>query len=280
MLMPLSARSGTQCRRLASAWKRLRAGQRGHPALRVWPDFVLAQTVKARQAGRVIGLRVCHLFADVPRDDKERQRGYQGRCCQPMAAVGWKLMLLLTDNRDQALLAMTVEEARNIADEERTYVGRTVVQKAMYFLRTVGVPMNYRFDIYHYGPFCQPILQDVDWLLADSVIIDKSNEPEKYSNYAPGDNLKELLDMHRESIEPYRDTVRAIVSMLIPMGPNRMELFSTLDYIYRQEKAAGRTSGWKEAILPRFKEYKGNKFPPDLVSQTYDIMAKVGLVEL
>lgn len=41
-----------------------RTGQRGHPALRVWPDFVLAQTVKARQAGRVIGLRVCHLFGD------------------------------------------------------------------------------------------------------------------------------------------------------------------------------------------------------------------------
>jgi IS1 family transposase len=39
-----------------------RTGKRGQPPLRAWPDFVLVQTVKWQQAGRVIGLRVCHLL--------------------------------------------------------------------------------------------------------------------------------------------------------------------------------------------------------------------------
>lgn len=119
----------------------------------------------------------------------------------------------------------------------------------------------------------------MEWLLADGVIVDKSNEPQKYSNYAPGPSLGELLDMHRESIDLYRQHVQAIVSMLVPLGPSKRELLSTLDYLYRQEKASGRTSGWKAAILPRFQEHKGNKFPQEEVSEVYDIMADVGLVE-
>jgi transposase-like protein/IS1 family transposase len=40
-------------------------GKRGHPPQVAWPDFVLAQTVKWQEAGRVIGIRVCHLFGNV-----------------------------------------------------------------------------------------------------------------------------------------------------------------------------------------------------------------------
>ena len=40
-------------------------GKRGHPRQVPWPDFVLAQTVKWQEAGRVIGIRVCHLFGNV-----------------------------------------------------------------------------------------------------------------------------------------------------------------------------------------------------------------------
>lgn len=40
-------------------------GKRGQPRQVPWPDFVLAQTVKWQEAGRVIGIRVCHLFGNV-----------------------------------------------------------------------------------------------------------------------------------------------------------------------------------------------------------------------
>lgn len=38
-----------------------RTGGRGRPRLRPWPHFVLAQTVKWIEAGRTLGIRVCHL---------------------------------------------------------------------------------------------------------------------------------------------------------------------------------------------------------------------------
>src|SRR5262249_35407170 len=37
-------------------------GQRGHPPRVTWPRFVLAQTVKYQQAGRTLGIKVCHLL--------------------------------------------------------------------------------------------------------------------------------------------------------------------------------------------------------------------------
>lgn len=41
-----------------------RTGKRGQPRLVSWPHFVLAQTVKWQQAGRVIGIRVCRLVGN------------------------------------------------------------------------------------------------------------------------------------------------------------------------------------------------------------------------
>jgi transposase-like protein/IS1 family transposase len=39
-------------------------GERGAPRLLPWPDFVLVQTVKWQEAGRTLGIRVCHLLGN------------------------------------------------------------------------------------------------------------------------------------------------------------------------------------------------------------------------
>lgn len=39
-------------------------GEPGRPLLLAWPDFVLVQTVKWQEAGRTIGIRVCHLLGN------------------------------------------------------------------------------------------------------------------------------------------------------------------------------------------------------------------------
>lgn len=39
----------------------VRTGQRGHPPLVCWPRFVLCQTFKWQERGRVVGIRVCRL---------------------------------------------------------------------------------------------------------------------------------------------------------------------------------------------------------------------------
>jgi hypothetical protein len=95
--------------------------------------------------------------------------------------------------------------------------------------------MNYRFDIHHYGPFCDDILRDVEWLIADGVIVDRADNSQRHSDYAPGGTMEELLATHKDSIEQFREKVRSVVRALVPMRPERLELIATAeDEAYRR----------------------------------------------
>src|SRR5580700_10617544 len=96
------------------------------------------------------------------------------------------MSLHLPLNRNHALLALVIQEAAVAAAHDAdSYVGRTAVQKLVYFAQLAGMPAEYRFDIHFYGPYCYEITRDAEWLTADQVIQDVSKVPEKYSNYSP-----------------------------------------------------------------------------------------------
>lgn len=176
------------------------------------------------------------------------------------------------------LLALVIREAAKAAKEKRGYVGRTAVQKIMYFLHVKGVPMGYRFDLYHYGPFSDKVISDIEWLVADDVIAEQSQKPEKYSNYAPGEGAEEFLAKFSQALAPVALQVEKTVSLLAPMKPEKLELLATLDYIYRQEKSAGKKP-LKQAVLSRLQKVKPDKFAQEVVEQAYDEMIEIGLTE-
>lgn len=43
-------------------------------------------------------------------------------------------------------------------------LGKIQLQKMVYFLCELNVPMGYDFQIYHYGPFCSELAEDIDRL--------------------------------------------------------------------------------------------------------------------
>lgn len=185
-------------------------------------------------------------------------------------------MPLLTGTWDQALLAATVKVA---AEEGASgYLGRTALQKIIYFLQVAGVPMRYSFDLYHYGPYCERISRDVELLTADSVLADESTEPSKFSNYRPGGEADELLVAH-PGVAGHIASIRKVVHALLPLRPERLELLATLDYLYRQVKAGGGSGPWKDRVVERFISVKKQKFSRADVETAYDVMAQVGLVD-
>jgi uncharacterized protein YwgA len=189
------------------------------------------------------------------------------------------MTLLLTGSREHALLGMIVQEAAEATRAGGGYLGRTAMQKIPYFLKILGVPMGYRFDLHHYGTYCQAISTHIDWLVADQVIVDNSNNQEKYSRYQPGPALNELLSMHETDLEPHRETIRDVVRALLPLSPERLELIATLHYLYREQHASGDTGPWKDRVLARFLEVKKEKFPEEQVSVAYDQLVQAGLLE-
>jgi uncharacterized protein len=185
--------------------------------------------------------------------------------------------LQLTGTWEHALLAATAQSAAESGDGG--YLGRTALQKILYFLQISGVPMRYRFDIYHYGPYCDRIARDVELLLADDVLKDSSQSPEKYSNYRPSTGTEELIRSHASHLEPHKATITKVVQTLLPLQPEHLELLATLDYLFRQLRAGGGRGPWKDRVIARFMEVKKDKFPAQEVTAAYDSMVRADLIE-
>jgi uncharacterized protein len=184
------------------------------------------------------------------------------------------MALLFSGSRDQGLLALTIQEAARTG--KMHLVGRTTLQKVMYFLKVMGVQTGYSFSIHHYGPFCDQILRDTELLLADDVICDRAPNP-KFSAYVPGPEVDALIQ-HHPDLEEHRPLVKEVVSALVPLRPRRLELFATLDYSFRLERARGGEGPWKPRVIPVFHSFKGDRFSDDEISKAYDQLAKAGFV--
>jgi uncharacterized protein YwgA len=180
------------------------------------------------------------------------------------------MSLFLTRTWEHALLAKVVREAADVAQKHGGYLGRTAIQKIVYFIQVLDVPMRYRFEVSHYGPFCNTILGDLEWLIADEVISDSSPNPEKYSKYTPGPACDELLDKHAAKLQEYEATVKSTVEALLPLQPDHLELIATLDYAYREMKATLGKKPPKKIVIARFRDFKGEKFNEKEIAETYD----------
>lgn len=186
--------------------------------------------------------------------------------------------LYIVGTRDHALLAYVVKEGHKVVEEGHSYLGRTAMQKISYFLKASSVPMDYSFDMYHYGPFCQQILADLELLISDEVIKDNSERQEKYSRYGPSKMIDELIQLRDEELTPYKDLIRRVVQIFAPMSPNQLELVATLDFFYRKKRASGGDKPLKKVVVADFMNAKPEKFMQDEVEEVYDALAKVGLV--
>src|SRR5262245_44319464 len=123
--------------------------------------------------------------------------------------------LLFTGSWEHAVLAATAQVAAGHAD--KGYLGRTALQKIVYFLQISGVPMRYPLDIYHYGPYCDRSSRDVEMLVADRVLKDISSSHEKYSNYRPAEAADELLQSHADTLRIHQETISKVVKVLLPL---------------------------------------------------------------
>ena len=181
-------------------------------------------------------------------------------------------------NRTQALLALIIQEASKAAREADSYVGRTALQKLVYFAQVSGVPTDYSFDIHFYGPYCYEITRDTEWLTADQVISDGSKDATKYSKYAPDAAIDELLRLHTV-VEEWRQQVRTIVNALTPFEPERLELMATLDYVFRMQIATRTDGSIREAVIERFLKIKNEKFKREDIEAMYTTMENAGLLK-
>lgn len=160
----------------------------------------------------------------------------------------------------------------------RHYLGRTAVQKLVYFAKALGVPIPCSFEIYTYGPYSDTVTFSVDSMLADDVLKDISNDPQTYSNYRLGDNADEVLNAYRPLIDPYRGKIDGVVQSLGSFKPQELELIATLHFIHHRLKQIGRHDPSREQVLQEFYRVKRDKFTREEIDSWYDALKSASLI--
>jgi len=186
------------------------------------------------------------------------------------------MSLLLEHRWEHALVAAVIEAAKEACPT--CYLGRTAIQKLLYFLDVLGVPMRFRFRIHHYGPYSDELTAALDWMLADDVVVDAATDP-RYSNYSPGANWPDLKSDYQAQLEVHRQTITSVARVFGPMEPRMLELIATLDFSYRWVRARGGGGPWKPQAMLKLKEIKGNKFDDTEISDWYDRLQSASLIE-
>jgi len=181
---------------------------------------------------------------------------------------------IIFSGRSDALVAYLIDAYTNVSQRNP---GRTILQKLCYFAKASGVPLPFRFEIYHYGPFSQEIFDATERLLLDSAIEDASEDAGQ-SNYIPGPNLKLLLDRFSAEINQHKRHLRLVAEMFSPLNASQMELISTIHYLYKSHREWFDRAPKKHAVVASVLEVKGRKFSKEIVEEVYDLLRKAALL--
>jgi hypothetical protein len=167
--------------------------------------------------------------------------------------------------------AYTVEIVRSFqAARPNGYLGRTALQKLVYFCKTVGVPIPCSFEIYNFGPYSEDLTRSVNYLLADEALDDVSPNPSKYSSYRLGQNSDQVSTSYTALTLGHRPLIDSIVAVLGDSNPAELELVATLHFVNSKLKGLSGRRPNDLTVFGEFRAIKGEKFSEDEIKKWYD----------
>ncbi len=191
--------------------------------------------------------------------------------------------ILLCNKLDDAIVAYMVKKWNKLSDIP---LGRTVIQKLCYFIKSKGVPIDHDFDMYHYGPYSQNLYYRMDDMTADSVVKDENaistgifnnNVKSSKSKYIPGDNVDELLSMYSDDLSNFTSAIDSVIEVFRGFDPSGLELLSTIHFFQTTLSGFYNKPADKEEVIMKVKKAKGEKFGDDLISTAYDALKEAGI---
>ena len=134
---------------------------------------------------------------------------------------------MLSTLEQHALVVRTAEILRN----HGSWAGETHVQKSLFFLQQLlGVPLDYRFTLYKYGPYSFDLRDDLGRMRAYGFLQLESRPPYGPS-YIPGRLGEKLLNHCGAAIARYVPQVNFIADSLNTADSRQLERFATALFV-------------------------------------------------
>jgi uncharacterized protein YwgA len=130
-------------------------------------------------------------------------------------------------------------------------LGRTAVMKLAYFLKVVrGVPIDYEFRLYTYGPFCTDILEDLQYAASlGSIRSELITFPSGYGYFLTvGPEAKSVLGQAEEFIQKYHADFEWVVKEFSGYSASQLELISTIVFVEREARKSNHILATDEIV--------------------------------
>lgn len=172
---------------------------------------------------------------------------------------------------DDAMLAYLVREWWQSLRSDGQRLGKTKLQKLVYFCKASGVPMPYTFDMYYYGPFSQELAEEIDRLEILG-LVEGGQENNGPVDYYPGPGAEEVISQYKSALEKYVGDIRRTIRAFGSMSVKELELHATVHYV--------RGSGGRERSLDQIVEavraVKGSRFGPEEIQAAVKYLERNG----
>ena len=171
--------------------------------------------------------------------------------------------------RDTDLLLKRLAVIQLIVNELAD-TGKIKIQKILYFIQeALGVPLEYRFRMHHYGPFSEDIESDISVMRAVGYV-DINVDVQGYG-YHITPASEEELPWDNET-EKYREEILKAIAALGTLDASRLELFATVHFVQHLLDEPS-----KIKVLDTVSRLKP-KFTIDTIQSAYDQLVKAHLI--
>jgi uncharacterized protein len=150
-----------------------------------------------------------------------------------------------------------------LVQNARTKLGKTQVQKLVYFAQDSGVPLNYKYEIYHYGPFSFELSHDLGSL--DSLgVLNVASEPSGY-----GFDISTGRFAEKFKLEPkYQKKVEKVIGQFGLNSAAQLEVKATIHFVHSVVKKKISPNKAKSQVVQKVLALKP-RFTKEFVKDCY-----------
>ena len=161
-----------------------------------------------------------------------------------------------------AIIAAVVGQMRDVS--------KIQLQKLLYFLQEgLGVPLDYRFVMHHYGPYCVQIEDNLSIVRAVGAAEVKMDAGGYGYHITPGERD---IPTWAELVQPHAESISRVIQTLGGYDAARLELLATIHFVRSLRPAAT-----IDDVLAEVQSLKP-KFTPRYIRSAYQELVQLGLM--
>lgn len=154
--------------------------------------------------------------------------------------------------------------------------GKKAFQKLVYLAMVEGVPLNYSYSMYIYGPYSESVANEFEHIYKEDII----DLPYDGSYiYQKGTMADQVLEDGITEIECYTEELDRLLNRFGNMSPRELEIYCTAHFIWENQLIfKGPTD--RISVIEEIKKAKYPKFNITEIERAYDTLVTWGLIKV